>query len=537
MFKRIVALTLLIVIGTTGHAFAYDSQLKPFKDVKEKDYALESVYFLSALGIIQGFPDMTFKPEDSMSREAFIKLLVSTAKIDIEKPSGSKPADVSVSSWSYPYIAAAYERKWIDFLIDKDGALHPGQTITREEVAALMGRFLLESQPADYSKQWLATDWETERDQTAFKDQSKLNAALQPYIYYSVNQGIMMGDLNGFSPNKPLSRKQAAAVLYRLIDSKLTEQSLDITGYYAISSYSAIQHMPSLTNVAFGWSHMEYKSAGTAELNTASTEYRIPNGSAEALTAADQAQIGKELMIYYTNTNLKDFIKDQSARTSFIDSLMVTLEDPKYGFTGINLDFEGLREVASRADFLSFVKELKGRMGDLTLAVTVPPTDYFKGYDLKGIGEIADTVILMAYDFTHEVSNLPSAPLPLVNETVVDVLKSVPKHKLVLGISKQANQWITKDGKSELFKPKIIDVENRLKQLGVTQSVMMPFFLNQIKFQDERGTHEVFYEDTNSIAKKIALAKFYGLKGISLWHMGNFTASDWELIAQEKAAM
>ncbi|MNW13147.1 hypothetical protein D3C71_2110130 [compost metagenome] len=65
---------------------------------------------------------------------------------------------------------------------------------------------------------------------------------------------------------------------------------------------------------------------------------------------------------------------------------------------------------------------------------------------------------------------------------------------------------------------------------------MQPYFLKEVTFEDARGTHEIYYEDTQSIAKKLWLAKFYGLKGVSLWFMGRYTEADWELIGQHTTA-
>jgi spore germination protein YaaH len=58
----------------------------------------------------------------------------------------------------------------------------------------------------------------------------------------------------------------------------------------------------------------------------------------------------------------------------------------------------------------------------------VPPDYYYKGYDLQKIGATADTVILMAYDFTNENSVLPSAPLPLVNDAVRRTLEHMSNY-------------------------------------------------------------------------------------------------------------
>ena len=359
---------------------------------------------------------------------------------------------------------------------------------------------------------------------------------MKPYVYYAAHRGIMEGEQAGFNPKESLIRKQAAAVIYRLIDKSVAEQKIDFTGYYAIQSYSAIKQMNKLSNVILGWSNLVYSGAGTASLNISSSVYRVPSGYEEVIAAANAAQITKELMVFYDGADLKDFLKDQSAKKTFIASLLKTLTDPDYSLTGVSIDFEGLKDAAIAADFTQFLQDLKDQLGSLTLSVAVPPIHYYKGYDLKEIGKLADTVILMAYDFTHNESVLPSAPLPLVNDTVLTALQSIPNEKLVLGISKQANQWITTSGVTgPALNPAIAEVEKRLAMPSVDNTWAMPYFLEKATFADERGSHVLFYEDSQSIAKKIWLAKFYKLKAVSLWYMGNYTASDWERVGEQAA--
>ena len=536
MLKKVSFLVIILSMLFASSAFAYNVQLQPFKD-EENDYARDPIYTLSALGIINGYEDRTYRPNADLTREAFIKLLVMASQLETATI-GTIPAGVAKDRWSAPFISVAYEHQWIDSLLDQNGSFDPAQTITRQEVAMLVGKALLDSEKDEVRQQWLATDWKKERDIRAFKDQSAIDADMQPYVYYAASRGIMEGDLAGFKPKESLIRKQAAAVIYRLIDKRVSEEKVDFTGFYAISSYGAINQMNKLTDVILGWSHMEYSSAGFATLKTSSQTSKtvnvIPSGYVEALTAADSAQLTKELMVFYDNSNLKDFLKDKIAQTAFIESLMTTLNEPDYSFTGVSIDFEGLLKEESAADYITFLQDLKKQLGTYTLSVAVPPIYYYKGYDLKEIGELADTVILMAHDFTD--SQLPSAPLPLVNDTIVTALQVIPKEKLVLGISKQANQWITSNGATASpVIPAIADVEKRLAMQSVVKTWSMPYFLAKAEFADERGSHVMYYEDTQSIDKKIWLAKFYELKGVSLWQMGNYTAADWELIGKQSS--
>jgi hypothetical protein len=236
MMKKTILFGTLFVLLFANTAFAYDVQLQPFKD-EEQDYAKDPIYTLSALGIINGYEDQTYRPNDDLSREAFIKLLVMAGKIENKAALGSTPVDVAKDRWSAPYISSVYERKWLDSLLDQEGLLHPAQTITREEVAMLVGKSLLESESETARQQWLTTDWKKEQVVRGFKDSSTMNEAMKPYVYYAAHRGIMEGDQTGFNPKESLIRKQAAAVIYRLIDKRIAEQKIDFTGYYALTSY------------------------------------------------------------------------------------------------------------------------------------------------------------------------------------------------------------------------------------------------------------------------------------------------------------
>ncbi|MFB0842151.1 glycosyl hydrolase family 18 protein [Paenibacillus oleatilyticus] len=537
MMKKMALLAAGMLLAAAGTASAYEAQLKPFADLAAKDWSEDAVYSLSALGVIEGYEDLTYRPNDSLSREAFVKLLVNAARPDggsVQGEAGARVTDVPAERWSYPYITAALNKQWIDFMPDASGALRPELAVKREEVAAAIGKYLLSLETSDVAKRWTEGEWTKEKELRRFSDHGAIGQSLAPYVYFAVRQGIMEGDANGFRPASSLTRKEAAATIYRLLNAGLGQRKLEVTGFYAIRSYSAIQRMPLLDRVAFGWSRLSYEGAGSAKLDTKSTEYRFPDGWQEPVDAATQAKLGKELMIFATEPRdrVKDFLRDTAARKSFVESLKSVLSESGEAFTGLCLDLEGLKEADAAADYVAFLREVKAGLGSKTLTVAVPPTYYYKGYDLRGIGEVADTVILMAYDFTHQDSGLPSAPLPLVSDTVKQALLSIPKEKLVLGISKQANQWVTTGGKVTLAQPDIAEVEKRIASPGIALNRTYPYFLKQIAFQDDRGRHTIYYEDADSIAKKLWLAKYYGLKGVSLWHMGNVTAADWETIAK-----
>lgn len=536
MFKKIsvLAITMMLCTGI-GSVFAYSGQMQPYSDVKD-DWATNSIYKLSALGVISGNGDGTFKGNGALTREAFVKMLMASIPTDSQSLKDMNLQDMAdPSRWSYAYIKRAYNDGLIDFMIEKD-QFHPSNEITREEVAVLTGRLLLQSMTDQERKQWTDAGWKAEQDKRKFVDASSIHSSYQEFLYYTSSLGIMIGDATGeFRPKASLTRKEAAAIIERVINERITYVQLSGIGYYAIESFKQVDQMSLLNDVKFGWSELSYTANGQASLNMKTGEYAVPSGWESAIQIADQNKVRKELNIFANNKDgqLSKFLLDAPAQAAFIKSTKDALTKNPYGFTGVSVDFEGLMQQSEQAAYTAFLQALKQNLNGLTMSVAVPPTDWYKGYDLKAIGSIADQVIVMAYDYTHMESKLPSAPLPLVNEAIQTALKSIPKEKLVLGISKQANQWITRsDGTVVSEQPAIKLVEERAKMPGSKVEFVAPSFLNKITFQDDRGSHEIWYENGQSIEQKIWLAKFYGLQGVSLWYMGNYTAADYEVIKQ-----
>lgn len=533
MYKKIALFILIFFCVGFGHSFAYNANLSRFSDVINDDWATASIYKLSTIGIISGYPDKSFRGNEPLTREAFLKMLMSSDLMSKATDREMLIQDISKTRWSYPYIKRAYDLQLIDFMIQNEQFLPEGN-ITRGDVAVVIGKYLLMLLPEEKKQEWLTTGWRKEEISRNFSDRNHIESERKPFLYYSSLKGIMVGDqTRSFRAHDLLSRKEAAVIIDRMLDMQITDHDLEAIGFYAIKSFNNIEKMNLIHQVIFGWSNLTYTEEGKASLNIKTTEYSIPTGWETVVSKAEHQGLKTEIMVFADNknSNVSRFLNDSAAKESFLQSLMETLANEHFGFTGICIDFEGLKDTNDRALYLTFLQQLKTRIGELTLSVTVPPIEYYKGYDLDGIGKIADQVIIMAYDFTHKESRLPSAPLPLVNEAITTAMQFIPKGKLVLGISKQANQWIIgTNGDVQLLNPAIDLVEERIKKADSVTTFSFPFFLTHIQFTNQGNENSIWYEDSRSIEQKIWLAKYYGLKGVSLWYMGNYTADDWEVI-------
>ncbi|MDY5627974.1 MAG: S-layer homology domain-containing protein, partial [Clostridia bacterium] len=79
---------------------------KFFKDIETVEWAKESILALAKAGIIDGKTKDMFFPNDFITREEFVKILVNALDI-YDSDAECEFADVSADKWFYKYVATA----------------------------------------------------------------------------------------------------------------------------------------------------------------------------------------------------------------------------------------------------------------------------------------------------------------------------------------------------------------------------------------------------------------------------------------------
>jgi len=116
-----------------------------FSDVPDGEWYAEAVNCLAELGIIDGYPDGSFKPDATMTRAEFATLAsrfdeLGAVDADIFE-------DVPPTHWAVAYINSAYAKGWINGY--PDGTFKPEGLITRGEVVTLVNAMLSRKIDAD----------------------------------------------------------------------------------------------------------------------------------------------------------------------------------------------------------------------------------------------------------------------------------------------------------------------------------------------------------------------------------------------------
>lgn len=227
--------------------------------------------------------------------------------------------------------------------------------------------------------------------------------------------------------------------------------------------------------LALGWYSLDREGN---LLTKSRTGWQRPDGWENVLKIAGEYNLKTAMVVHVTDGDgaISSLLADEAAMTRAVHAIM----EEGALYQGVNLDFEGLgyqdsgeqlKNVQDRfSDFIRLLSaQTKSANINLTLTLHAPNSAY-KGYDYKALGDLADRIIIMAYDYGSKPE-----PVSLVRQAVEMAAALVPPEKLILGISAPA-------------------------------------------------------ETPESIITKIGIAKRYGLDGIALWRLGVITDGMWETL-------
>lgn len=239
-------------------------------------------------------------------------------------------------------------------------------------------------------------------------------------------------------------------------------------------------------------------------------------------------------------------VTDMYARENIISNVVELAL--KYGFEGINIDFENMK-LKDKDEFSQFIREFSAtlRRNNLIASVDVNVPDgsetWSLCYDHKAISDACDYLMLMAYDQYGRTKAGPVASLTWVENNINKVIERerVDSKKLVLCVpfySKYRKDKITMSGDEEILKG---ISTSTLYMKSVKNYLANPKFKGSVTWDEELGQYYVEYrnqnileriwaEDENALKEKVKLVNKYNLAGVASWRWGFETPESWQVI-------
>ena len=520
-----------------------------FSDVPAESALAGEVRKAVDYGLMNGYDNDTFGYGDSMTRAQFTAVLVRMMGWDTVTPQTPSYSDVPASHTWYSVIetAAAHD------VAGAGGAFRPSDPVTRGEMAELLVRALGLKGAAERLNDTSST-YSRIHGGTPFIDLPEGKAG---YIAIAYRIGMTNGTSpTTFSPDNTATRAQAAAMLVRIYE-KISAPTDFVHGFYAISSYSQLHLAEEMDAVSAGWSRMTWDGK-TAILRTTSAdgnEYAIPSGYEEVTDYLSNQDVPLHLSVFMDGEDLKSLLASGEGRAQAVAQIVneVTVDYQTIGenpYSGVTIDFEGLRS-AQRADFTAFLTELDRELErlDKSLYVCVSPIlaegydASYSGYDYAAIGDLADKLILMAYDYdardmrdfvgTTYYRTAATVPMDQVYLGLKLLTDRVESEKVLLGFSARATAWQI-DGEGNLVSgtpvyPTAETVAARLAQPDTERGWSNAYQQSYAVYRTEDGSRWfLWYQDERSLQAELQTARLLGVTGVSFWRLGTLpTSTDW----------
>ncbi|WP_039764707.1 MULTISPECIES: S-layer homology domain-containing protein [unclassified Caldicellulosiruptor] len=216
--KRLLLICVMLVFAIvqifSAIAFAQDTSSPIFSDLPQNHWAYNAVKFMVERGIITGYPDNTFRPDNPVTRAEFARIMVVALNLPIKVTDTPSFKDVPKDHWAYPYVESA-KYYLTGFRTANGDYFKPSDYAVREDMAvALVKAKGLQNENVDMSIL------------NNYIDKDQISPNLMKYIAIAISKGIMIGNpvTNSnqlrFDPQGVLTRAQAAMLLYNVINTK-----------------------------------------------------------------------------------------------------------------------------------------------------------------------------------------------------------------------------------------------------------------------------------------------------------------------------
>ncbi|MGD9679244.1 MAG: S-layer homology domain-containing protein, partial [Vulcanibacillus sp.] len=190
----IIILTIVLLFTSVSLVFAETSR---FTDLSTSHWAYDNVILLVDLGVINGYGDGTFRPNNNISIAEFTKLVLCAIGNDV--------GNATIGKWYLNYINEAIKIG----LIEEGEYTNYDNYITRSE----MSKIVVNALGADYVYPENLVDYID-----LIKDYYTIDDEYKDYILKAYSLGILTGNGDGtFRPNNFALRTEASTIVARLI--------------------------------------------------------------------------------------------------------------------------------------------------------------------------------------------------------------------------------------------------------------------------------------------------------------------------------
>lgn len=329
------------------------------------------------------------------------------------------------------------------------------------------------------------------------------------------------------------------ALLLSSGDSPQTNYAAFINGYaYPFIEQSVLEEsLPYLSTLSI----FSYGFTTTGELLPPAVDDRRLIASAQGFDVSPILTLTPfDSQGQFNNYLITVLVNSEDVKNALFYNLLSTMQEK--GYQGVDIDFEYIL-ASDRIPFADFVADAKSYLAPYGYQVSValaPKTSddqpglLYEGKDYRLLGEAADSVLLMTYEWGYTYGPpLAVAPIHKVREVVDYAITRIDPAKIDLGIPNYGYDWTLPyvRGTSQARTLGNVEAMRLAASVGAViqfdETAMSPFFF----YEQDGISHEVWFEDVRSLQEKFSLLPLYSLRGIGYWQIMRLFRANWLLLA------
>ncbi|KQR72048.1 glycosyltransferase [Pedobacter sp. Leaf176] len=224
---------------------------------------------------------------------------------------------------------------------------------------------------------------------------------------------------------------------------------------------------------------------------------------------------------------VRRLLSNQTAQQKLIHDLISITK--KYGYSGINIDFEELN-LQNSVGFNAFMKNLYNQFHAEKLLVSQDISPENDDYKPEILQKYNDYIVLMAYDQHTEQSNAGDiSHQEWVEEKLDDICNKIDANKVILALACYGYDWPDNSiGKPVTYEEAMTSAVNYKSKIHYN-----PVSANlNYSYNDGSGIrHEVYFTDAATYFNLIRKADDWDIAGIALWRLGSEDKRIWSFIS------
>lgn len=243
----------------------------------------------------------------------------------------------------------------------------------------------------------------------------------------------------------------------------------------------------------------------------------------------------------FNNQLVVRLLTDEEMKNTLLDNILENMQTKEY--EALDIDFEFIPG-EYRDAYVEFITETRTRLNaqGYQVSVAVPPKTsddqpglLYEGIDYRAIGNAADTVFLMTYEWGYKYGPpMAIAPIPSVRRVLDYAVSVIPPEKIDMGIPNYAYDWplpyergvTAADTIGNLEAIKIAAANGA--EIQYDEESQAPYFY----YTRDGISHVVWFEDVRSIKAKYDLIAEYGFRGGGYWNLMREFRQNWMYVNQ-----